>query len=498
MPKNKDSRYSFYNVKQKHKKNIVRTLHYLTDSTYIIKEDIGNGSDNSYYRIKAYEDESEFIKNSIVYKKNIAAINLTNYSLVMGEIDSLEINISAKKLKALKDFINNYTLLKDTTEDDSKKSTNLFNPSKKEEYLTLITYNLNTLKTSKTSKKYVQKIYNQLHSRILFRHFPNLYTNPAPIMINGKKIKHQLIDELYELEVIADFIYRYKWLYDEPILKELQKRKIQYDKDNKDREKYLVSVRDLDVINGFYRFGMLLNTDDKLYRDSINILTHGANSLLEIHGYYNYIGLDLEYEVSDEADKWYDYELQEELENYNMDAEDIALEYIKEYNENNDGKYDIIYEAVSGKDDIEYEDELEHDTLAFDKQWENTFKILYSGLSSNDVTINKYLHVISHSNNLHIQYFNLLVNNPNFFSKTGKVCRNKYYRSIDKMIYEQIKINNKEADDKAIHDIKFKLMKIKRAKWEYLYTLVNDPFIKSLEDFHLDSLEFFHMDDSIF
>lgn len=513
MPKKaKEDRYSFYDVSKVHKKNVIRTLNNLSHKNYITKENVLNSNEVDCYRFISSDTESIHLKNSTIYrKKTVAAIEVLDYNIVIAELENLALNVSAKKLHKLKEFIDNYTIYEAPNNLEASKTTSLFHPHLKERYISLIANFLDT------SRKYAQRVFNQLHSRIIFRYFQELYTNPTAVLVQGNKVKPIILDEFYELQVVTNFIFKNRWLFDEAILDELKKRKKKYIQDEQEREQYLVAVRDLDVANLFLHFDLVLDTQDRVYRDAIQVLMRAADNYLENEGYYNYIYVNYEYEFSNDVEEWYDDKLQKEQGNFGMDAQELALEYVKNYNEKNKDKYNYIYKVVSGDDDVSYEDdgysdivdsEEYHDestkeetrqgSLSFDRQWENTYRLLYEGLKSDDPSINRYFQVLNYAKKLQDEYENLLFSDSNFFSKTGKVCRNKFYRTFDKEMYEKIKLETKETDEQVLHKVKFKLMKIKRTRWEYLYTMQQDPFIKSLQDFDIESLEFIPMDDFLF
>lgn len=503
MSENKNTRYSFYIVSKEHKKNIVRTLHYLTNFNYILKEDTLNSNEISCYKLVGNSVKSEFIDNDVIYKKESSSMELSDYEIVINELDNLALNVNAKNIKLLKKFIKKHTIFK--VPEGTAKTTTLFDEDKKELYITYIANKLNI------TENYALRIYNQLHSRVIFRYFHELYTNPTAVIIQKNKIIPIILDELQELKIIENFIKRFKWIFQKSILNELRKRRKQYIQDEIEREKYLISIRDIDVVNSFFNFNIILDTTDKLYKDAIQILFREADSLCEVEGYFNYIEVDWNYELSNEADNWY--------EEY-LEIDKKAVEYITEYNELNKNNFEIIYKSQSGKNDLEYGDEYYNDiidtetyydetsleqtkqsALSFNKQWENTFKILYQYLKSDNPSKNKYLQILNFSNEIQNEYNELLKNDPKFFNKDGKVSKNKYYKEIDQNYYDEIKKHTKEATNEEIRKMKSKLMKTKIVRWELLYKLSNNIFIQSLNDFNIDKLQFnikINMDDCPF
>lgn len=506
MPKvNKKSRYSFYTVKQKHNKNVVRSLHYLTNYNYILRETLFDKDEEPCYKLSGIDLKSEFINNNIIYKKESSNIELSDYEIVINEVDSLALNVKAKYITFIKNFIDTHTILK-TPSNNNKITDFFFNDKLKQLFILSMQANTNL------SKEYINRVYNQLHSRIIFRYFHELYSNPTAVIIQGNKIKPILLDELQELRIIESFINRFKWIFDEPILNELQRRKEQYRIEELEREKYIASIKDIDKVNRFFHFNMVLDTDDSLYNDSIQILFQGADALFENLGYYNSIEVNWSYQVSDEAEQWYEME-----ENNLININDVATNYIKEYNQKYFNEFPIIYEAINSDKDLQYGDEYYEDiidyetyqdnsnkdetresALSFDQQWENTFKYLYRNIISDNIDENIYLQFIQFAEQVNSEYYELLINDSFFFTKTGKIARNKYYRLIDDDYYEKIKKHSKGATTQQIQKIKFKLMKLKRARWELIYKLANISLIQNIKDFDIESLQFINMDDCPF
>lgn len=513
MPKfNEKSRYSYYIVSKEHSKNVVRTLHYLTSYNYIIKEDTINSNGVQAYRLEGKETNNTDIHQRVelsknyAYTKTTANIELSSYDVVMDELENLALNVKAKYITLIKKFINEQCIIKSF--DDSKKTIDFCTDNKRKQLFFM------TMKSQTyLSDKYINQIYNQLHSRVIFRYFQELYSNPTTVEVVGNKIKPIILDEIQELKIIQEYINRIKWIFDETILEELRKKREQYIQDEIDRKKYLVAIRDIDVVNSFFNFNMVLDTDDRLYKDAIQILFEGANALLEVERYYNYIEVDWTYEISQEAEQWYE----DEQNSYTLTVNDFAVKYIKEYNEKYSNKYSIIYEAQNSKKDLQYGDEdygdivdretyndesnsddVRESSLSFGKQWENTFKYLDNNLRSGESDENKYYQLVNLANQIKKEYNELLKNDPNFFSKTGKVVRNKYYRTIDEDYIERIKKQSPNATLQEVRKVKFKLMKTNREKWELIYKIANIPLIKKIDLFDIETLTFLNMDDCPF
>ena len=508
MPKfNEKSRYSYYIVSKEHNKNVVRTMHYLTSYNYIIKENTINSNGIPAYHLEGNDKPNSYMKqNKYAYTKKTAIAELSSYDVVMDELENLALNVKAKYITLIKKFINEQCIIKSF--DDAKKTIDFFSSTKRKQLFFM------TMKSQTyLSEKYINQIYNQLHSRVIFRYFQELYSNPTTVEVIGNKIKPIILDEIQELKIIEEYINRIKWIFDETILKELRKKREQYIQDEIDRQKYLVAIRDVDVVNSIFNFNMILDTDDRLYKDAIQILFEGANNLLEVEKCYNYIEVDWNYEISQEAEQWYE----DEENSYPLTVNDFAVKYIKEYNEKYSNNYSIIYEAQNSKNDLQYGDEYYGDivdretyndesnsddaresSLSVGKQWENTFKYLYNNLKSGESDENKYYQLVNLANQIKKEYNVLLKNDPNFFSKIGKVVRNKYYRTIDEDYFERIKKQSPNATLQEVRKVKFKLMKTNREKWELIYKIANIPLIKKIDLFDIETLQFLNMDDCPF
>lgn len=508
MPKfNEKSRYSYYIVSKEHNKNVVRTMHYLTSYNYVIKEDKVNSNGVPAYYLEGNDNPNSYIKqNKYAYTKKTAIAELSSYDVVIAELENLALNVKAKYITLIKKFINERCIIKSF--DDSKKTIDFFSNKKIKQLFIMFMRSQTYL-----SEKYINQVYNQLHSRVIFRYFQELYNKPTIVEVIGNKEKPIILDEIQELKIIEEYINRIKWIFDETILEELRKKREQYIQDEIDRQKYLVAIKDVDVVNSFFNFNMVLDTDDRLYKDAIQILFEGANALLEVEGYFNYIEVDWTYELSSEAEQWYE----DEQNSYPLTVNDFAVKYIKEYNEKHLNEYNIIYEAQNSKKDLQYGDEdygdivdretyndesnsddVRESSLSFDKQWENTFKYLYNNLKSGKTDENKYYQLVNLANQIKREYNDLLKNDPNFFSKTGKVVRNKYYRTIDEDYFEGIKKQSPNATIQEVRKVKFKLMKTNREKWELIYKIANISVIQKIDLFDIETLQFLNMDDCPF
>ena len=355
----KEKRYKTTSVRDK--RSIVRTLNTFSKQyEYICCDDRCVDLDLEPVKYYYLDKENDYFKNSIVFSKSNAQIDIRNTDLILDAIDNM---ISINRKEDLKEDLKEIV---ESRELENKVNTFLLNKELSISQIKVITNDIN----------FSKRLFSQIENRVIFRRTGIYSSNNYDSTIKSRQIlpiPTNLIDSLYEqLDYVIDKLY----LFDEELvdLDEIQDKIDEAEEPiNKDKRNKSFSQDDIPTEDNTSLYHPI---DEQSFNDSgtSNHLTT-QQILQNEEGMYNQENYDDYYKLLEEYD-----EAEEFNNEYEADIEFLLDEIVSfmEYYKVEDKLFEKIAN-IDEKHYTKYED--------FYSKYENFFEEL-------DKYKDKFLHIL--------------------------------------------------------------------------------------------------------